>query len=71
MKEKGKSTNQLNEFTFNSIDEINQFGLTVPKKHSKKVDKIFKTQEKIIFDFGMMHFQTVEGIYLCEAIPIQ
>lgn len=46
MKEKGKNTNQLNEFIFNSIDEINQFGLTVPKKTQKWLIKYLKLRKK-------------------------
>lgn len=68
MKQKGKMTNNLREFT--SINEINRFGLTIPQKFSKSVDEILENQKKIVFDFEMMNFQSVDGIYLCDAIPI-
>lgn len=68
MKQKGKMINNFREFA--SINEINRFGLTFPKKYSKSIDEILENQRKIVFDFEMMHFQSVDGIYLCDAIPI-
>lgn len=42
MKQKGKMINNLREFA--SINEINRFGLTFPKKYSKSIDEILENQ---------------------------